>query len=161
MTLPDDTEALLDALDRVRDRPGSVDLFDALAANDPPGVQRAAASHPQHPLFAGVAVWLAARGLHSPEPPSVTEVLAKHGITDLEAHLVEEARRTRQHTKGLEEAWARVKRAEMVADAYAAVLVLIVMVAIVGWAVAIDLVPLGAVPELPDTPEGAPERAPR
>ncbi|GDX80685.1 hypothetical protein LBMAG42_24960 [Deltaproteobacteria bacterium] len=155
-TLPDTAE-LVDALQRVHDRPGTLEIFDALIAESPEGVAAALGAFPRHPMAVPLGAWLRARGVEGPRQPTVAEVLAKNGIVDLEAHLSGQAGQVAALQRGLDTAWERVARAEMAANAYAAMLVLFAALAILGWAVALDIVPLFdevAPPKAP--PRGAP-----
>ena len=142
-----DTEALLDRLDRVREARGSVELFDALLAEQPEGVAKALALHLRHPLLIEVSAWLSARGIEPPTAPGAQAVADRLGITDLESVLAEEAKTRARLTASADEAWKRARRAESVANAYAAVLVLLVGVAITGWLAALDALPISIRPE--------------
>lgn len=137
-----DTAELVEALQRVHDRPGTLEIFDALIAESPDGVAAALGAFPRHPMAVPLGEWLRARGVEGPRPATVDEVLTKNGILDLEEHLAGQAGQVATLQRGLDTAWARVARAEMAANAYAAMLVLFVGLAILGWAVALDVVPL-------------------
>lgn len=148
-----DTEALIDRLDRVREARGSIELFDGLVAEDAESVAKTLAVHPRHPLLEEIRVWLAVRGVATPAPPTPAEVAARLGITDLDAVLADEAKTRARLTASADEAWKRARQAEAVANAYAAVLVLLVGVAIIGWLAALDALPIRIVPETAVVPE--------
>lgn len=137
-----DTQELVEALQRVHDRPGTLEIFDALIAESAEDVAAALGAFPRHPMAMPLAAWLKARGVEGPRPPTVSEVLAKNGILDLEVTLAEQAKQVATLQRGLDTAWARVARAETAANAYAAMLVLFAALAVLGWAVALDVVPL-------------------
>lgn len=141
-TLSPDTAELVERLDRVSTVVGTVDLFDALVAESPERVAAALGAHPSHPLAAAVLAWLAERGVAGARPPTAAEVMAKHGILDLEVHLVAESKRVATLQTGLNAAWERAERGENAANGYAAVLVLCVGVALLGWATALGVVPI-------------------
>ncbi len=157
-----DTETLLDALDRVRDARGSIELFDALAAEDAAAVATVLARFVRHPLAEELRAWLHARGVEGASLPSPGEVAQKLGITDLEAHLETEARDRARLSRSLEEAWKRAERAETVANAYAAILVVVALAAVLGWLAALGVVPIlggpGDVPEHPESRDAVPAR---
>lgn len=138
--------SLLDDLDRLRDVKGSVEIFDALAVDDAPAVAAALARFPRHPLAAALTQWLAARGLEGPRVPSPAEVATKLGIDDLEAHLDAENQLRTRLERSLEAASSRAERAETVANAYAAILVVVALVAALGWLAALGALPLLGVP---------------
>ncbi|MBM4391690.1 MAG: hypothetical protein FJ090_11255 [Deltaproteobacteria bacterium] len=137
-----DTEALLDAIDRVRDARGSIELFDALAAEDAAAVATALARFGRHPLAEPVREWLRARGIEGASLPSPAEVALRLGISDLEAHLETDARERARLARSLGEAWQRAERAETVANAYAAILVVVALAAVLGWLAALGVVPI-------------------
>lgn len=141
-TLSPDTAALVEGLERFSTLVGTVELFDALVAESSEQVAAAIGAHPSHPMSAAVLAWLAERGVAGARPPTVAEVLAKHGIVDLEAHLVAESKRVATLQTGLNAAWERADRGEAAANAYAAVLVLCVGLALLGWAAALGVVPI-------------------
>ncbi len=157
-----DTEALLDALDRVRDVRGSIDLFDGIAADDTAAVATALARFVRHPLAEKVRAWLRVRGVEGAALPSPGEVARALGISDLQAHLETEARDRARLSRSLEEAWKRAERAETVANAYAAILVLMALVAVLGWLAALGVVPIlggpGDAPERPESRDAVPAR---
>ena len=134
-----DTQAILDLLDRHRERPGSIELFDALLVADPVPVAGLLARYARHPAAGRLGEWLAARGVAAPPPPSAETILEKHGIEDLEEHLAVNARLLGKLQAGLDEAWGRAERAESVSNALAAVLVLMVFLAVIGWAGALGM----------------------
>lgn len=137
-----DTTALVVALERERLTPGTLPLFDALTADDAPAVAARLAEFPRHPLRAEFVEWLAARGLSVPPPPTATEVCVERGIVDLIAHLDGLEKQVRVQGKGMETTLARAQRAESVANAYAAVLVVVAAIALLGWAAALDYLAL-------------------
>lgn len=151
------TAELVEALQRVVDRPGTVEIFDALIADSPEDVAGALGAFPRHPMATAVGTWLRARGLEGPRPPTVAEVVAKNGIVDLQAHLEAQAKQAAATQRGLDAAWARAARAETAANAYAAMLVLFAALAVLGWAVALDVIPLF---EEVAPPKAAPRAAP-
>lgn len=155
-----DTEALIDRLDRVREARGTIELFDGLLAEDAEAVAKALAVHLRHPLAQEFSVWLSARGVATPAPPSPAEVAERLGITDLDAHFAEEAKTRARLTTSADEAWKRARRAEAVANAYAAVLVLLVGVAIMGWLAALDALPFRIVPETTISPDKEKQASP-
>jgi len=136
----------------VRERPGTAELFDALIEEDAEEVARVHGSFPRHPKAELVGRWLATRGVEGPRPPTVDEVMAAHGILDLEAHLLSVQKQLSVTQRGLDEAWGRANRAETVANAYAAVMVLLVMLTVLGWAAALGVVPLFPAPEATTKP---------
>jgi len=158
--LAPDTQALVEALERVSTLPGTGELFDALTAEDAPGVARALGAFPRHPRARAVAVWLAARGIEGPERPGAEAVMAAHGIEDLEAHLLGAQQQLTTVQRSLDAALSRASRAESVASAYAAVLVLVVGLAGLGWAAALGVIPLFAPPAAPEKPAHEPAPTP-
>ncbi len=151
----DDTAALLERCDRLRDAPGSVELYDALADGDAEAVGHAYSRWPRHAAAPQVLAWLRARGVEPPPPPSVAEVAAEHGIDDLAGHLRAEAERMGRLRENLERTLQRAERAESVASAYAAVVLLLAAVAALGWAAALGVVPIFEAAPRPEV--GAPE----
>ena len=153
MSTAPDTQVLVERLEAVRDRPGTVELFDALILEDAEGVARALGAFPRHPRAIEVRRWLEVRGVPGPIPPSVESILTAHGIADLEEHLRAAHQREVTLQRALEAALVRASRAETVASAYAAVLVMLVLVGMLGWAAAIGVVPIfSPVPEAPARP---------
>lgn len=151
-----DTAALCEAFERVRERPGTIELFDAVAAEDALAVAAALGRFPRHPFARDLGVWLAARGVDAPERPTPEEILARHGIDDLEARLEADQRDASRLRESLERAFVRAERAESVASAYAAILLLVVGVAVVGWAAALGVLPIFAPPPAEEPRVGDP-----
>ncbi len=155
--MSDDTVALVAALERVQERPGTLVLFDALAAEAAAAVAEVLAAHPRHPLRESVAAWLAARGVAVPAPPSAAQVCAERGIIDLAEHLDQAQKQAQQAARGIERSVARAERAESLANAYAAVLVVVAAIALLGWGAALDYLSMF---EAPPLPERSPATAP-
>jgi hypothetical protein len=128
-----ETATLLDALDRVREVRGSVPIFDALVADAPERLRTALAAAPRHPLREPLEAWLLARGVRPMEQESAAEALARHGITDLDAWVADQARRETALARSLDDARAERELALRSANAYALVAALLAAVAIVGW----------------------------
>lgn len=152
MSAPADTAALLQALERVREVRGSLEIFDGLVRDEPAAVREALAFAPRHPLHDDVAAWLSARGLAPPSPPDVATVLARHGISDLEAFLDERQKTERRLGSLLADARADAARHASAANAYAAVSVLLAAAAFLGW-----LAAFGVLPFKPEGPVPVPE----
>lgn len=152
MTAPPDTAALLQALERVREVRGSLELFDGLVRDEPAAVRDALAFAPRHPLRDDVGAWLAARGLDAPPPPDLAAALARHGISDLESWVEERKRTERRLGSMLADARADAARHASAANAYAAVSVLLAAAALLGW-----LAAFGVLPFQPEGPVPVPE----
>ncbi|MDP2312231.1 MAG: hypothetical protein Q8P41_04945 [Pseudomonadota bacterium] len=144
------TDALLDALDRVREVRGSVPLFDALVADDPQRVRATLMTCPRHPLHDALVAWLAARGIAPPEAEGAAAALARHGIADVDAYVAASGAREAALARALDTARGERDLALRAANAYALVAALLAIVAIVGWFGA-----LGGFP-LPEEPPPAP-----
>ena len=148
--MTEDTGALVAALERVQAAPGTLLIFDALSVEDAPGVAALIAQHPRHPLRAELVSWLERRGASVPPPPSADEICREHGIADLAEHLDQHTKRSRVTERSLTSSIERADRAESVANAYAAVLVIVTVVALLGWAAALDYLALFEAPPLPE-----------
>lgn len=151
----DDTESLLDALDRHRNRTGSVEIFDALVARNPGAVQLALSRAPAHPLRDAVSAWLRARDVAPPELPSAEEVRVQaleERIAILERRFVE-LNRNVDAIAGLGQGTLKV------ADAYAAICVVLFGIAVLGWAAAFGILPF--TPESPVQVQPEKSSAPR
>ncbi|MSQ02424.1 MAG: hypothetical protein EXR71_11125 [Myxococcales bacterium] len=135
----DDTRRLMDAFERVRERPGTLELFDGVAAEDAVATAKALSRYPRHPMADVAARWLAARGVEAPGPPAPDVIMAERGIVDLAAHLDAAQNEATRLRVSLVAAFARAGRAESLASAYAAIVVLLVAVAAAGWAASFDL----------------------
>jgi hypothetical protein len=159
------TATLVASLDRLQQSPGTLALFDALSVDDAAGVARALAAHPRHPLRAEVEAWLVARGVAVPPPPSPADICAERGIDDLAGHLDRLDRQLVVQSRGVEATRERAERAESLANAYAAVLVVVGAIALLGWASALDYLAIVDPPAPPPraaspspTAPAAPER---
>ncbi len=150
----EDTQRLLDAFEGVRERPGTLDLFDGVVAEDAASTAKALSHHPRHPMAADLVQWLAARGVEAPGRPTAEAILAERGIVDLHAHLDLAEREAARLRTSLAAAFSRAERAESLANAYAAVVVLLVALAAIGWAASFDL-------WVPGPPVAPPEPAPK
>lgn len=145
-------EALLEALDRVRDVRGSVPLFDGLVADDAVRVRDALAACPRHPLHTAIVAWLAARGLAGPATEGPAEALARHGIVDVDTFVVGASEREAALARSLADARAERDLALRSADAYALVAALLAIVAIAGLFFVLGGLPLPAEPPSPPRP---------
>ncbi len=134
----DDSQRLADAFERVRERPGTLELFDAIVAEDVVAAATALSRHLRHPMAPEVEGWLAARGVAAPGRPTAEMIMAEHGIVDLEGHLDLAEREASRVRASLAAAFSRAARAESLANAYAAVVVLLAGVAALGWAASFD-----------------------
>lgn len=143
-------DALLDALDRVREVRGSVPLFDALVADDAPRVRDALAACPRHPLHAAIVAWLGERGVPGPDVEGPAAALARHGIVDLDAFVTAAATREAALARSLDSTRAERDLALRAANAYALVAALLAALAIGGlfW----SLGGFGLTEEPPSTP---------
>jgi hypothetical protein len=146
-----DTAALLEALERHREVRGSLPLFDGLLRDDPAAVQAAIADAPVHPVRDAVEGWLRARGV---DVPVGSDSAAARELASIRAEATLRERRLAE-----EAADARRERdvAVRAANAYAAMCVLLAMIAIGGWLAAFGVVPFHA--EGP-TPTADSSRAP-
>ena len=151
MSRPADSERLLEELDRFRDAPGTLRLFDAILAEDVEAVRLALGRALRHPLVDEVHAWLAARGATGPRGATPEEVLAEAGIPDLQAFLSDAlAERSR-----LEATLARLQvekaTVERSASAYAALCVVCAVVAVLGWMAALGDLPGWTAPKVQAT----------
>lgn len=147
-----DADALLDALERVREVRGSAELFDAIAAGEPGRVADALGRHPRHPTRARLEGWLRARGVEPPGEEGPGEALARHGIEDVDAWVTGAVARENALVRQLADVKAERDLALRSANAYALIAALLAAFAIGGWVAAVSGFPL---PEEP-----AQERAP-
>ncbi len=146
------TADLLDALDRVREVRGSVDLFDALSAEAPERVRDAVAAHPRHPLRARILAWLAARGVEPPAVEAPAAALARHGITDLDAWIAAAHAREAALVRAVADVKAERDLALRSANAYALVAALLAALAIGGWVAALGGFPFPEEPPVDAAP---------
>lgn len=154
-----DTEALLDALDRVREARGSVELFDAIAAGDGEGTRAVLGRFGRHPSAPAVRAWLNARGFEPPSPETTVEALGRHGIDDVEAYVQAAASREATLTRALEEARAARDLALRSANTYALVAALLAVLAIAGWIGLLGLpFPTAPEPTAVGEPDGSADR---
>lgn len=159
--MTEDTTALVVALERVQRVPGTLPIFDALSVEDVPTVAALLAQHPRHPLRAELVAWLDRRGQALPPPPTADDICREYGIDDLAEHLDSVGQRLRVTERSLAATLERAERAESVANAYAAVLVVVAAVALLGWAAALDYLSLFEAPPLPERPAPVPAPAPK
>lgn len=159
--MEDDTRALLEALERVREVRGSLPLYDALVRGDGAAFAAAVASHPRHPLKDAAVTWLGARGLALPPGPDVASRLLALGIEDVEAH-VEAARRTERELRArVDELSTELAAARGAANAAALVCVLLGLLAAAGWAAVLGDLPFPRAsdpPTMDEVREDAQER---
>lgn len=139
-----DTEALLSGLDRYRSVRGTVELFDALLEEDVSAVSRELGRAPRHPLGEELRAWLGARGARAPRTPTNDEVLAAHGILDVDDWLADHDKRMHELEERLARASLGRQRAERSASAYAGVTVILLGVAVLGWLAALGVITIGA-----------------
>jgi hypothetical protein len=133
-----DTTALVVALERLQQSPGTLPLFDALSVEDVGAVGEVLSRYARHPMRADVAGWLQARGGAVASLPSADAVCERRGIVDLDAHLDEAAEQVRRQGLAMERLLLRAQKGESVANAYAALLVVVAAIALLGWASALD-----------------------
>lgn len=144
MSGPDE---LLAALERVREVRGSLPLFDGLVRDDADAVAAALRDAPRHPLRGPIAGWLHARGRAAAGPPDAAAILARRGISDLDAFLDARDAELVRLGRLLADARAESARHARNASAFAAICVLLAAAAVAGWALA-----LGTEPEPASTP---------
>lgn len=135
-----DTEALMEELDRFRTTRGTVELFDALLDQDADAVLNQLKLTPRHPLAEPLAAWLRARGLVPPPPPTPAEILAAHGITDVEGWIVSNKKRVADMEERLSNAVLARESAQRAASVYSGMTVILLGIAILGWLGAIDII---------------------
>lgn len=137
MTRDEGREALLDALDRVREVRGSLPIFDALVSGGPPEVAAALTAWPRHPLRAQLVAWLQANS--QPEPPadSPLAALERHGVHDVDAWVAEQEAARAKLERALSDTAAARDHALRSANAYALVAAVLAVLAIGGWVVAL------------------------
>lgn len=145
----EERDQLLDALDQFRDVRGTVALFDGIATRDLAAVARALGESPEHPLAGRVGAWLRAQGVQAPAPPTTDELLARLGIGDVGRWVQDQDRALARMEQRLRDVEAARLRAERAASGFAAVCVILVAVAVLGWAAAYGLVPLGGASSAP------------
>ena len=136
-----DTEGLLDALDQFRDVRGTVALFDGLAVRDPNLVLNALVGVPEHPLAGRIAAWLRGRGVEPPPPPTAEELLARLGIGDVARWVQDQDRALQRLESRLRDVEGARQRAERAANGFAAVSVLLLAGAVLGWMAAFGVLP--------------------
>lgn len=135
-----DTEALMDDLDRFRTTRGTVEFFDALLEQDADAVLTQLKLTPKHPLAEPIGAWLRARGLAPPPPPTPAEILAAHGITDVEAWIEANKKRMADMEERLSNAVLARESAQRAASVYSGMTVILMGIAILGWLGAIDII---------------------
>ncbi len=163
-----DKSAIIDALERFVDHPGTLPLFDVLSERDSPDLPaRVLAIYqrfPGHPLAVEVRRWIEASGVAIPAV-DLGAVLGELGIDDVRAWAERQKKERTALERALEEAREGQVRASLAANGYSLVCVLLFCVALIGWAAAFhiwDFVPEVAVPgpgsskpapaAIPDTP---------
>ena len=132
-----DTELLLAALERHRHVRGSVELFDALLEEQAERLQLALGKVPLHPLRPELIQWLLSRGQRLPELPSPTEL----ALAEVEERLQVQERQIDALRTQVEALQGLGLNSRRMAEAYAAMVVLFVGIALLGWAAAFGLLP--------------------
>ena len=144
-----DTADLLAGLDRHRNAKGSAELYDALITANAAQVRDELGKALRHPLFEETCAWLQVRGLEPPRPPSADEVLARLGITDVEAVLLKKDAEILRLKNEVGELNRRGSDALKAATGYSFITVLLAAAAILGWLAALGVIPI--VPEVNPT----------
>ncbi len=132
-----DTERLLTALERHRQLRGSVELYDALLEEHAERLQLALGRVPLHPLRPELIQWLLSRGHRLPELPSPSEL----ALAEVEERLEVQQKQIvtlREQVEALQGLGLNSRR---ITEAYAAMVVLFVGIAVLGWAAAFGLLP--------------------
>lgn len=137
-----DTAELLAGLDRYRNAKGSVELYDALLTGTPKRVHDELSRVLRHPIAGEIGEWLRARGLEPPRPPSSDEILARMGITDVEAYIAKKDAEIAHLKADLDVARSRGSDALKAATGYSATTVLLAGAAILGWLAALGILPI-------------------
>jgi hypothetical protein len=132
-----DTEQLLTALERHRQARGSVELYDALLEEHAERLQLALGKVPLHPLRPELIRWLLSRGHRLPELPSPAEL----ALAELEEQLEVQQKQITALREQVETLQGLGLHSHRVNEAYAAVVVLFVGIAVLGWAAAFGLLP--------------------
>jgi hypothetical protein len=132
-----DTEQLLTALERHRQARGSVELYDALLEEHAERLQLALGKVPLHPLRPELIRWLLSRGHRLPELPSPAEL----ALAELEERLEVQQKQITALREQVETLQGLGLHSHRVNEAYAAVVVLFVGIAVLGWAAAFGLLP--------------------
>ena len=158
-----DRGALVTRLERFVEFPGTLPLFDVLSLPEGPEMTALVAvvigRFPTHPLAADVRRWLAANGVDAP-PPDPLAVLAELGISDVRVWAERQKREVVTLQRALEDARESRMRAAVAANGYSLVSVLLLGVALLGWAAAFHLWSFSPEGPLPGPNSASPNAVP-
>lgn len=137
-----DTADLLAGLDRHRNAKGSPEIYDALLTANAGQVRDELGKVLRHPMAEEIHVWLLARGIDPPKPPSNDEVLARLGILDIESVLLKKDAELLRLKNQVTELQNRGSDALKAATGYSFTTVLLAGVAVLGWLAALGVIPI-------------------
>ena len=149
-----DTEILMIELDRYRLARGTVPIFDALLEENPIRLALELGRVPLHPCRPLIIGWLQRRDQPLPSLPSPESLL----LSEMEERLKEQERKINLLSRQIETLNEIGFIGRRVNEIYAAVCVLFVGAAILGWMAAFGLLPF--TPEAPTTLPPDIQRAP-
>lgn len=152
MRLPQDTQDLLDALERYKEVRGTLPLFDALWSGDPARVYTSLGENLTHPLAEDLARWLAARGVARPARPSNDAVLEQKGVEDVAAWIERHEKEVLKLRRERDDAARQRSDALKAANGLAMILVVVTAAGIMGWLAAFGVMSFRPM----ELPEGRP-----